>query len=151
MQVKSLSLGGTAVSLRLTARQLQAYIKEHGNEAQSPLLAVLDAVESLKRKAALLSAALQYKGNDNTVKDGYDLLDMLADAGYTDMDIKLLIVNLAEQSGLVSGEDAQTVRESIGKGNRKFIDTVAMVLAGETPEAGQENADAGETEEENPT
>lgn len=150
MQVLEIMVGSTPVSLRLTASKLQSYIKENGNDAQSPLLAVLDAVESLKQKAALFTAALQFKGNSNTVKDGYELLDMLADAGYTPLKTKQLIIQLAEQSGLVDPEDADTVREAIEKGNRKFINTVAMVLAGDAPDS-EPAATDGEPQEENPT
>lgn len=151
MQVLNITLGDTPVSLRLTASKLQQYIKESGNESQSPLLAVLDAVEPLKQKAALLTAALQYKGNTNTVKDGYELLDLMADAGYTPMQTKLLIIDLAEQSGLVDPEDASTVREAIDKGNRKFINAVAMVLSGDTPELDDAATDREHFEAENPT
>lgn len=151
MQVLNITVGDTPVSLRLTASKLQSYIKDYGNEAQSPLLAVLDAVEALKQKAALFTAALQYKGNSNTVKDGYELLDMMADAGYTPLKTKLLIIQLAEQSGLVDPENADLVRESIEKGNRKFIDTVAKVLAGENPEPEGDPGSADPAEAENPT
>lgn len=150
MNVKTVPLGETTVSLRLTASKLQAYIKDNSNEAQSPLLAVLDAMESLKHKAALFTAALQYKGNDNKVKDGYELLDMMADTGMSTLDVKNLIVEMAEQSGLVDHEDAASVLDAIDKGNRKFINTITTVLAGDRPE-GTPAADAEQPEEKNPT
>lgn len=151
MKTLDMLVGETTVSLRLTASKLEQYIKTFSNEAQSPLLAVLDAMESVKRKAGLFTAALQYKGNDNTVKDGYVLLDMLADEGYTPLKTQQLIIQLAEVSGLVDPDDADSVRDSIEKGNRRFIDTVAQLLAGETPEhtAGDNSPEA--SQEENPT
>lgn len=150
MNVKTITLGEATVSLRLTASKLQAYIKDYSNEAQSPLLAVLDAMESLKNKAALFTAALQHKGNSNSVKDGYELLDLMADSGYSTLDVKNLIVELAEQSGLVDHDDASTVLDAIENGNRKFIDTIAKVLAGEKPEDAPAD-EAEPPEEENPT
>lgn len=157
MNVLNITVGDTAVSLRLTASKLQEYIKNYSNEAQSPLLAVLDAMDSLKNQAALFTSALQYKGNLNLIKDGYELLDKMADAGLSPMDRKGIIIDLAEQSGLVDAEDATAVRKSIEKGNRKFIETVAVLLAGDRPSV--DNASATEEApsedahpaEENPT
>lgn len=151
MNVYSITVGDTAVSLRLTASKLQEYIKNYSNEAQSPLLAVLDAMDSLKNQAALFTSALQYKGNLNTVKDGYELLDKMADAGITPVQRKILIIDLAEQSGLVDAEDATTVRTSIEKGNRKFIDTVAVLLAGDRPAVDEAPTEDAQPAEENPT
>lgn len=151
MRVKTIVLGDTTVSLRLTASKLQQYIKDYSNESQSPLLAVLDAVEPLKNKAALFTAALQYKGNTNTVKDGYELLDLMTDAGFTPMQVKHLIVDLAEDSGLVDPEDTSTVRDAIDSGNRKFINVVAKVLSGDAPEPDAPTANPEDVAEENPT
>lgn len=150
MNVKTVTLGETTVSLRLTASKLQSYIKDYSNEAQAPLLAVLDAMEVLKNKAALFTAALQYKGNTNTIKDGWEFLDLMADSGYSPMEVKKLIVELAEQSGLVDRNDAADVLEAIDAGNRKFINTITKVLAGEQPE-GVSDSDGEQPEEENPT
>lgn len=152
MQTLDLVLSGTSVSLRLTASKLQQFIKDHGNEAQSPLLAVLDAVDSLKRKAALFTAALQFKDNHNTVKDGFELLDLLADEGYTPFQTQELVVKLSVMSGLVAEEDAETVLDSIEKGNKRFINTVAQVLSGDVEnQAPAEAAAPGEAKAENPT
>ena len=150
MNVKTITLGETTVSMRLTASKLQSYIKDYSNEAQAPLLAVLDAMEVLKNKAALFTAALQYKGNTNTIKDGWEFLDLMADSGYSPMEVKKLIVELAEQSGLVDRYDAADVISAIDAGNRKFINTITKVLAGEQPE-GTPESDEGRPEEENPT
>ena len=150
MNVKTITLGETTVSLRLTASKLQSYIKDYSNDAQSPLLAVLDAMEALKNKAALFTAALQYKGNTNTIKDGWEFLDQMADSGYSPMEVKKLIVELAEQSGLVDRNDAADVLAAIDAGNRKFINTITKVLAGEQPE-GVPDSDGEQPEVENPT
>lgn len=151
MNVLTITVGDTNLSMRLTASKLQEYIKNYSNEAQSPLLAVLDAMDSLKNQAALFTAALQHKGNLNHIKDGYELLDKMADAGFTPMQRKTLIVDLAEQSGLVDTDDAATVRKSIEKGNKKFIDTVAVLLAGDRPTMDDDPAEDAQPAEENPT
>lgn len=151
MNVLNITVGDTNLSLRLSASKLQEYIKNYSNEAQSPLLAVLDAMDSLKNQAALFTSALQYKGNLNPIKDGYELLDKMADAGFTPMQRKALIVDLAEQSGLVDTDDAATVRKSIEKGNKKFIDTVAVLLAGDRPAMDGAPAEDAQPAEENPT
>lgn len=151
MNVLNITVGDTNLSLRLSASKLQEYIKNYSNEAQSPLLAVLDAMDSLKNQAALFTAALQHKGNLNPIKDGYELLDKMADAGFTPMQRKALIVDLAEQSGLVDTDDAATVRKSIERGNKKFIDTVAVLLAGDRPAMDGALAEDAQPAEENPT
>ena len=79
MNVMTISLSGEDVTLRLSAGKLQEFIKSGKNTEQTPLLAVLDALDTLERKAALLTAALQHKGNANKIKNGYDLLDELVD------------------------------------------------------------------------
>lgn len=151
MNVLNITVGDTNLSLRLTASKLQEYIKNYSNEAQSPLLGVLDAMDSLKNQAALFTTALQYKGNLNPIKDGYELLDKMADAGFSPMQRKALIVDLAEQSGLVDTDDAATVRKSIEKGNKKFIGTVAVLLAGDRPAMDDVPTEDAQPEEENPT
>lgn len=153
MNVMTISLSGEDVTLRLSAGKLQEFIKSGKNTEQTPLLAVLDALDTLERKAALLTAALQHKGNANAIKNGYDLLDELVDNGWNDNKIRHLIVDLAAASGLTDAEDTAAVHDAVDKGLRKFVDTVATVLAGENPEKPEtpETPQEAEANPENPT
>lgn len=150
MNVMTISLSGEDVTLRLSAGKLQEFIKSSKNTEQTPLLAVLDALDTLERKAALLTAALQHKGNANKIKNGYDLLDELTDNGWNDNKVRHLIVDLAAASGLTDTEDTQAIHDAVNKGLRKFVDTVATVLAGENPEK-PETPPETEANPENPT
>lgn len=150
MNVMTIALSDEDVTLRLSAGKLQEFIKSSKNTEQTPLLAVLDALDTLERKAALLTAALQHKGNANTIKNGYDLLDELVDNGWNDNKIRHLIVDLTSASGLIDTEDTQAIHDAVDKGIRKFVDTVATVLAGEKPDEPETPPEA-KTNPENPT
>lgn len=151
MNMLNITVGSTTVTMRLSARKLQDYIKKCCNNASSPLLAIMDAVDSLENQAELFTAALNHKGNLNAVKDGYELLDMMADANYTPVQRKKLVIDLAEYSGMIEENDGDTLRSALDRGERKFIDTVATVLAGENPKDKDEHSQDIQAETENPT
>lgn len=152
MKAMTLVLDDTAVFLRLSASKLAEYAKEIGSGGNT-LFAVMDALDDLEKQAALFTAALNYKGNPNKIHDGYELIDMLADAKYGPLGVKELIVNLAVESGIMTVVDAAKLVAAIKTGSAKLYDAAVAVLSGDMsglPAANQE-AEAAQETEENPT
>lgn len=149
MKTTEITVGGQTLQLRLTAAKLQTYIKANANSAQSPLLAILDAMDSLGKQADLLTAALTWPEAKNPIRSGYALLDAMADDDYGGpVAVKRLIVQLAVDAGLVTAEDGDKIAESLAPGQEKLMDTVCRLLRME-----QVNVDTQTTagKEENPT
>ena len=149
MKATKLVLDDTAVFLRLSASKLAEYAKEIGSGGNT-LFAVMDALDDLEKQAALFTAALTYKGNPNEIRDGFELIDMLADAKYGPLGVKELIVNLAVESGIMTVVDAAKLVAAIKTGSAKLYDAAVAVLSGDMsglPAAEQK----AEEPEENPT
>ena len=149
MRAMKIVLDDKAVYLRLSASKLAEYAKEIGSGGNT-LFAVMDALDDLEKQAALFAAALNYKGNPNEIHDGFELIDMLADAKYGPLGVKQLIVELAEDAGIISKENAAKLVAAIKTGNDKLYDAAVAVLSGDLSNL---NVPAQETEtkEENPT
>lgn len=149
MKAKKLILDDKAVYLRLSAAKLAEYANAIGSGGNT-LFAVMDALDDLQKQAALFSAALTYKGNPNEITEGFDLIDMLADAEYGPLGVKQLIVELAEEAGIMNKVDAAKVVAAIKAGSDKLYDAAVAVLSGDMsglPAAEQR----AEEPEENPT
>lgn len=149
MKATKIILDDQAVYLRLSASMLAEYANSIGS-AGNTLFAVMDALDDLPNQAALFTAALNYKGNPNEIHDGYDLIDMLADAQYGPLDVKQLIVQLAEEAGVMSKVDAAKVVAAIKTGSEKLYDAAVAVLSGDMSSLPSRQQEPGETEE-NPT
>lgn len=144
----------THVQLRLTAAKLEWYLKETKGDQQNPLLGVLDAVAILGKRIKLLTAALQWPGNENTVKDGAALLDKLLDDGVRPREISNMILELACQAGLMEEEELEDMMAANAEGSVKFRDAIRDFLAGKEPTGGSAEAPAADTAAqagENPT
>lgn len=153
MKAKKIILGEQAVYLRLSAAKLAEYSGLIGSGGNT-LFAVMDALDNLDNQAALFHAALTYKGNPNEIHDGFDFIDMLADAEYSPLDVKELIVQLAEESGVMSKVDAAKVLAAIKTGSEKLYEAAVAVLSGDMsslPAAPQGAEPAAEDAAENPT
>lgn len=149
MRATKIVLDDTAVYLRLSASKLAEYAKEIGSGGNT-LFAVLDALDDVEKQAALFTAALTYKGNPNEIHDGFELIDMLADAKYGPLGVKELIVKLAEDAGIITVADAAKVASAIKAGSEKLYKAAVAVLSGDIPDvSGAEKAP--ENDEENPT
>lgn len=149
MKAKKLILDDKAVYLRLSAAKLAEYANAIGSGGNT-LFAVMDALDDLQKQAALFSAALTYNGNPNEITEGFDLIDMLADAEYGPLGVKQLIVELAEEAGVMNKVDAAKVVAAIKAGSDKLYDAAVAVLSGDMsglPAAEQK----AEEPEENPT
>lgn len=142
---------GTSVQLRLTAAKLEWYLKETQSDQQNPLLGVLDAVAILGKRIKLLTAALQWPKNPNTVKDGAELLDLLLDDGMKPSEISDMILKLACQAGLMEDDELENMMAANAAGTVKFRDAIRDFLAGKPPAAAETPPQTPDGQEENPT
>lgn len=149
MKAKKLILDDKAVHLRLSALNLAEYAKDIGSSGNT-LFAVLDALDDLDKQGALFSAALSYKGNPNEIHSGFELIDMLADAEYGPLGVKQLIVELAEEAGVMNKVDEAKVVAAIKAGSDKLYDAAVAVLSGDLPDLPAVKQEA-EDSVENPT
>ena len=149
MKVTTIVLNDIEITLRLTASSLADYAEAIGTSGNT-LFAVLDALDDLRKQGKLFTAALTYKGHTNTVTDGFDLIDMLAEAGYDPIEKKELIVQLSEKSGVIGKVDAARVLAAIKSGNDKLYDTAVAILSGNMDNLTSPQQEGEETDE-NPT
>lgn len=149
MKAKKIVLDDKAVYLRLSASKLAEYANSIGSGGNT-LFAVMDALEDLQNQGALFEAALNYKGNPNEVHDGFELIDMLADAEYGPLGVKQLIVELAQDAGIISNVDAAKVVAAIKTGSDKLYEAAVAVLSGDAASL-PGTQKAPEVVEENPT
>lgn len=141
----------THIQLRLTSAKLEWYLKETQSDQQNPLLGVLDAVAILGKRIKLLTAALQWPKNTNTVKDGAELLDLLLDDGMAPSEISDMILKLACQAGLMEENELESMMAANAEGTVKFRDALRDFLAGKTPAAAETAPQDSDGQEANPT
>lgn len=135
LNVMTISVGDKTLTLRLTSRAIMNYCKKHGSEGGSPVIAVLEAVNNIEARADLLTAALGHPDNHNEIKDGYKLLDLMADSGSWDRHcINDTILELARQSGLLTDEDFLSLIDPVRENGEKLISTMARLLTGKPVE-----------------
>lgn len=149
MKATKITLDGKAVYLRLSASKLAEYAQNIGSSGNT-IFAVMDALDDLQKQAALFEAALSYKGNPNEIHDGFELIDILADAEYGPMGVKELIIQLAAEAGVITKVDAAKVVAAIKAGNDRMYKVAVAVLTGDTSELDAPEQ-IGENTEENPT
>lgn len=150
MKHMKIVLGDETVCLRLSALTLAQYAKDIGSSGNT-LFAVMDALDDIDKRGALFTAALTFKGNENEVQSGFELIDMLADAEYGPIEVKELIVNLAVDAGIISKVDAAKLVAAIKTGSEKLYDAAVAVLSGDMSKLPAQQEQPTETTEENPT
>lgn len=150
MKAKKIILDDKAVYLRLSASKLAEYASTIGSGGNT-LFAVMDALDDLQNQGALFEAALSYKGNPNEIHDGFELIDMLADADYGPLDVKQLIVELAKEAGVISEVDAAKVTAAIKAGSEKLYEAAVAVLSGDMANLPASTSNTAEEAEANPT
>ena len=92
---------GEEYPLKLTALQLQGYLKTNFKGQQMPPLpAVIQAVDNLDCRLDLFQRALT-GGNPNCKLRGADLYDRLVEEGWTPEQVAALVVEIADASGLI--------------------------------------------------
>lgn len=103
----------TEIKLRLTLGSQQKLKKKYNQTAMSTLYDAIDDAEVL---ANVMTEALTYKGNENQIKDGAELYDILVDNGYAGVeDFARLAMGIANSSGLVSERQAEaTINRALG-------------------------------------
>lgn len=151
MKYLELVLDGHPVQLRLETAKLQQYLKDTDGDKQNPLIGVLDALTNLDKKIALLTRALQWEGNQNTVKSGAKLLDMMHDDGMKPQEVTRTILKLADLGGLVDEDELNDLATASDKGDVRFNRLMCSLLAAEDPELPQQPAGEQPAEEANPT
>lgn len=151
MKYLELVLDGHPVQLRLETAKLQQYLKDTDGDKQNPLIGVLDALTNLDKKIALLTRALQWEGNQNTVKNGAKLLDMMNDDGMKPQEVNRTILKLAAMGGLVDEDDLDDLATASDLGDVRFNRIMCSLLAAEDPDLPQQPAGEKPAEAENPT
>lgn len=149
LNVKTIILGDTEVTLRLTSKALLNYNLKHGSKSATPLVAVLDSLTNYNARIDLLTNALQYPESKNSVKDGAQLLDLLADNGYKREEVNQLILELCNESGLIGDDDYLGLTQAVETSGVRMIGTLTDLLTGR-PVGDADAAEAAE-EDENPT
>lgn len=136
------------VQLRLSTKALIGYHKNHGIEGAPIVASVMNAVDDLEAKAALLTAAMRWPGNPNDLKvisGGEDLMDWMIASGYDHDDINRVIVQLAQNAGLVTDDEAQRLDAAAATASSRWVDRLDKLLRGENPDAaaGDDTEDDG--------
>lgn len=149
MKVKHVALNSISYTLRLTASSLASFAESTGS-AGNTVFAVLDALDDLQKQGQLFAAALSHKNNTNPTQDGFEFIDLLSDEGYDPIDKKQLIVELAEQSGIIGKTDAARILAGIRAGHAKLYDTAVAILSGDMGNLVAETQES-EAPAENPT
>lgn len=109
----TLRLGDDQYRLRLTI-QGQNNLRERFQE--DTIQTVLGAATDSRRMVALLEEALNWEGHENAVTDGERFYDLLVDQGYCgQIQFSGLAFDIAACSGLVTAEQAKTLKESVAK------------------------------------
>lgn len=103
------------VSLRLSVRGQMA-LKKKFNESTTDTL--FGAIDDIDRFVAVMGQALDYNGNKNTIKDGIDLVDLMAENGMLGMAEKQsIITSIGAASGIFSAREKDAID---GRANAVF-------------------------------
>jgi hypothetical protein len=102
--------GREDVQLRLT---LQGQINLKKKYKKNAVELVFDAIDDCELMADILTEALNFKGNTNTIKTGAELYDAIADTtdginGFCDV-----LLGIATDSGLISAKQADVIRRGL--------------------------------------
>lgn len=150
LNVNTIYVGDKCFTLRLTSKSLMNFNLKHGQKGTSPLVAVLDATNDIESRIDLLTNALNHPDNHNDVKNGADLLDLMADSGsWPPEEINGLILNLAYESGLISENDRFSLIDPVANSGKQLVAALSDLLQGKPVGAGNDEPQEGAGE--NPT
>lgn len=97
----------TSVSLRLTAGK-QIELKKKWKESTTTTL--FNAADDIERFADVMDAALKFKDNQNAVKSGAELIDLMADNNMLGMvERQKILTSLGMASGLFSEKEKAAI------------------------------------------
>lgn len=151
LNVKTIRVGDKEFTLRLTSKALLSFNLKHGSEGASPVVPVLQAVSDLAARCDLFAHALTHPENKNAVKDGGQLLDLMADdPSWDNNSINELILELAHESGLLTEEDYLSLIDPVAQSGKQLINTLSRLLVGK-PAAGSGDDVSGGDSEDTPT
>lgn len=108
------------VDLRLpVAAQLK--LKRKWNEGSVTTL--FDAIDDVERFVDVLDASLKWTGNQNTVKTGEELFELLADNDMLGMEAKqALVCSIGAVSGIISKDERDKILERTKKAVSGVLD-----------------------------
>lgn len=137
-----LKLGKETFKLRLTLAG-QKTLKEKNPD--TPILAVImSAVDDPEDMENLLTEALNWDGNENTVTDGAELYDKMVDAGYCGakkfMDV---VLGIAHNAGLIDEPERKKVSRAITHQLDSTFDALLGDVDPEVDLSGNEEGDEG--------
>lgn len=108
-----LHLDGEQVRLRLTVAGQRSLRERFGEDS---LQIILESAADAEKMAALLEAALNWSGSENTIRSGEELYDRLVDEGWSGQaQFGGLAFDIAAASGLVSPEQAQQLKQAVAQ------------------------------------
>ena len=125
-----LRLGNETFKLRLTLAGQKALLDKNPD---TPILAIImSAVDDPFDMENLLTEALNWEGNENTVTTGADLYDKMVDAGYCGAKKFMeVVLGIAHNAGLL--EDSE--RNKVARAITHQVDSNFNALLGDTPPA----------------
>lgn len=145
-QCVKLELGDKVVKLRLTLRGQKAIREKYPDD--SVLTTIMDAVDDPEAMDLVLSQALNFDGNDNKIRSGEVLYDLLVDNGYEGQEDFLgLMMDIAKGAGLVTKDDRDKLGRVISKQIRMGMERLENAL--DAPET-LDSFEEGEEGPENP-
>lgn len=104
MNTYDIKVGNEEIKLRLTLSGQMALKKKYKDGNVTGL--IMTALDDAATCADILTQALTYKGNENKIKDGEELYDLLVDEGYAGYEgFGELLLSVAQVSGIVSEKD----------------------------------------------
>ena len=131
MKYDTYMVGNVSVNLRLTSSALVKHCESYGEAGQNPLVCVVDALDNLDAKISILTKALNFPGNQNTIKNGSDLLDMLADEDNGQDVANEMILQIARTCGQLTMDDMLTLRQAVAGHSHKLVDLIVKTMRGE--------------------
>lgn len=103
------------VDLRLTLGSQLALKKKYSENAISTIFGALDDPEKM---VTVFNQALNFKGNENVIKDGEELYDLIADNDLGGLSgFQQILTSIARESGILSEKE----KESLDKKGEEII------------------------------
>lgn len=128
----TLHMEDMALQLRLTVTG-QRTLKERFDE--DSLQTVAEAATDGQRMAALLEAALNWRGNTNAIRSGEELYDRLVDEGWGGpARFGGLAFDIAEASGLLETAQAERLKSSMAETVEEAFRTLGEPTEGQREE-----------------
>ena len=108
-----LRLDGEQVRLRLTVAGQRSLREQFGEDS---LQLILESAGDADKMASLLEAALNWPGNENSIRSGEELYDRLVDEGWSGQEqFGGLAFDIAAVSGLISAQQARQLKEGVSQ------------------------------------